>query len=135
MRPPGPCAAALGVIGVPARRWLTRAELYGQLERAKAFMDRCDLAAVTLADCASQAGVSLHHFSRLFHEVNGVTPHQYLSARRVCEAKRLLQESSLSVAAIAVETGYESGSAFGRMFRVHAGCSPTAFRAAIQQDR
>src|SRR5689334_25207012 len=34
----GPCPAALGMIGVPARRWLTKADLYAQLDQAKTFM-------------------------------------------------------------------------------------------------
>lgn len=131
----GPCPAALGVIGVPARRWLTRADLYAQLSRAKEFMDSCDLASVALADCAAEAGISLHHFLRLFHEVHGVTPHQYLSTRRICRAKELLESTELSVSEIAVEVGFESGSALGRLFKTQVGCSPTQYRAAIQQDR
>ena len=130
-----PCPAAMGVIGVPARRWLTRADLYAQLQIAKDFMDACDLESVSVADCAKTAGMSLHHFLRLFHEVHGLTPHQYLSARRICTAKQLLEETSLTVSEIAVEVGFGGVSAFGRMFRQQVGCSPTAYRRAFSQDR
>src|SRR5690349_4580920 len=85
----GPCPAALGMIGIPARRWLTKADLYVQLDQAKSFMDMCDLESVSLSDCAEHAGMSLHHFLRLFHEVNGLTPHQYLVKRRITIAKQM----------------------------------------------
>jgi AraC family transcriptional regulator len=131
----GPCPAALGMIGVPARRWLTKADLYAQLEEAKTFMDTCSLETVSQADCAEKAGLSLHHFLRLFHEVHGQTPHQYLARRRVQVAKKLLAESDRSVSEIAVDVGFGGASAFGRMFKQEVGYSPTEFRKAISQDR
>ena len=131
----GPCPAALGMIGVPARRWLTKADLYAQLDKAKAYMDSCALDAVTVADCAEHAGLSLHHFLRLFHEVHGVTPHQYLCRRRVCEAKQLLEDSDMNISEIAVEVGFGGGSAFGRMFKQEVGCTPSEYRKSISQDR
>jgi len=131
----GPCPAALGMIGVPARRWLTKADLYAQLGEAKAFMDTCPLESVNLSDCAERAGLSMHHFHRLFHEVHGVTPHQYLAKRRVCTAQGLLEESSMTIAEIADEVGFSGPSAFGRMFRQQVGCSPTEYRKRISQDR
>ena len=130
-----PCPAAMGMIGVPARRWLTKADLYAQLDAAKTFMDTCDLAEVNLADCAGEAGLLLHHFLRLFHEVHNVTPHQYLSARRIWVAKGLLEETDLTVSEIAVEVGFGGASAFGRMFKQQLGCSPTQYRSTFPQDR
>ena len=130
-----PCPAAMGMIGVPARRWLTKADLYGQLEKAKAYMDTCSLEHTTVSACAEAAGISLHHFLRLFHEVHHQTPHQYLSARRICVAKQLLEESNLSLSEIAVEVGFGGVSAFGRMFKQQVGCSPSTYRRANSQDR
>ena len=132
---PGPCPAALGMIGVPARRWLTKADLYAQLAQAKDFMDTCSLSAVSLKDCAEQAGLSLHHFLRLFHEVHGVTPHQYLAKRRICTAQQLLEESQMTISEIADQIGFSGASAFGRMFRQELGCSPSEYRKRFSQDR
>ncbi|MEA2554487.1 MAG: hypothetical protein QOJ65_2663 [Fimbriimonadaceae bacterium] len=125
----------MGVIGVPARRWLTKADLYSQMEKAKAFMDTCALDDVDVSKCADAAGLSLHHFLRLFHEVHRVTPHQYLATRRICVAKQLLEETEMSVSQIAAEVGFGGVSAFGRMFRNQVGCSPSAYRKANSQDR
>ena len=130
-----PCPAAMGVIGVPAKKWLTKADLYAQLEKAKAFMDICDLEQIGVSDCAEAAGISLHHFLRLFREVHGQTPHQYLVARRICVAKEMLEQTSTSLSEIAVDVGFASVSAFGRMFRQQVGCSPSEYRRAFSQDR
>jgi transcriptional regulator GlxA family with amidase domain len=127
----GPCPAALGMIGVPARRWLTKADLYAQLEEARAFMDTCPLETVNQAACAEHAGLSLHHFLRLFHEVHGITPHQYLARRRIGVAKQLLEETQRSVSEIAVEVGFGGASAFGRMFKQEVGSSPSTYRKTI----
>jgi AraC family transcriptional regulator len=131
----GPCAAALGMIGVPARRWLTKADLYAQLAQAKEFMETCPLDSFTLADCAKHAGLSLHHFLRLFHEVHGLTPHRCLAQRRIRVAKELLEQTDRSVSEIAIEVGFGGASAFGRMFKQEIGCSPIEFRKSISQDR
>lgn len=128
----GPCPAALGMIGVPARRWITKADLYAQLEHAKKFMDSAPLDSISLPSCAEHAGLSLHHFLRLFREVIGLTPHQYLAQRRICTAKQLLEESDLSVSEIAVEVGFASASAFGRMFKQVVGFSPTSYRLRLR---
>lgn len=124
----GPCANALGMIGVPAKRWTTRADLYRQVLVAREFLDTCDLGQVTVKQVAREAGISLHHFLRLFHEVQGVTPYQYLSKRRIKEAQRLLMETDLPVAHIAAEVGFENHSAFGRAFSREVGVSPRNYR-------
>jgi AraC-like DNA-binding protein len=131
----GPCPAAMGIIGVPARKWRTRADLYAQLLQARKYMDTCPLDSPRLQDFATEAGVSVHHFLRLFHEVNGVTPLQYLTARRVKVAQGLLKNTELSVSEIAVEVGLSGPSALGRLFRRHVGCSSTEYRARFSQSR
>ena len=83
-----------------------------------------------MADCAREAALSLHHFIRLFREVEGTTPHSYLNARRVSEAERLLDSTGLSVGEIALEVGFGSASALGRAFKQATGTTPTARRAA-----
>ncbi|MBI1757348.1 MAG: helix-turn-helix transcriptional regulator [Fimbriimonas ginsengisoli] len=128
--PPRPCPAALGLVGVPARRWATRADLFAQLSEAKAFLDRCPLDEGSLAEAARSAGLSADHFLRLFREFFGITPHRYLTARRVESAKRLLSETDLSVSEIALESGFSGPTSFGRLFRAVVGCSPSAYRRA-----
>ena len=48
--------------------------------------------AITLDDSAAQAGISPFHFLRLFSQVLGVTPHQYLVRSRLRRAARRLAD-------------------------------------------
>ena len=47
---------------------------------------------IDLEDAAAQAGISPFHFLRLFANVLGVTPHQYLVRSRLRHAARLLAD-------------------------------------------
>jgi AraC family transcriptional regulator len=130
-QPPGPlipCSAALAAMGVPARRWATRADLLKQLQRAEEHLNTAPLDELSLESASVAAGLSLHHFLRLFREVHGITPHRYITRRRMEEAKRLLKETELSVGQIAVEVGLPNQSSFSRLFRAHAAVPPLVYR-------
>ncbi|MEI9982752.1 MAG: helix-turn-helix domain-containing protein [Aliidongia sp.] len=58
---------------------------------------------VDLAGAASAAGLSAYHFLRLFADVLGVTPHQYLVRTRLRRAARLLAEADLPITDIAYD--------------------------------
>ena len=125
--PAGPCPAALGAFGVPARRWRTRVDLYAQIEAARAFLSECEIGPDALANAAAVAGLSPFHFQRTFSEVVGQSPHQYLKARRCALALTLLSKS-LSIAEVALECGFASPAAFSREFKRNFDVSPREFR-------
>jgi transcriptional regulator GlxA family with amidase domain len=81
-----------------------------------------------LQTMAAISGYSPFHFSRLFHQVMGSTPAQYLLQCRLALAKQLLVSTPLSVKQIALETGFHQSSYFIRRFREHSGLSPEQFR-------
>jgi AraC family transcriptional regulator len=134
MRPIIPCAAAMAALGVPARRWTTRADLLKQLEKAVKHLDTAPLDEVSLTTAAEAAGLSEHHFLRLFKETRGTTPYKYLTNRRVEEAKRLLRETDYTVGEVAAEVGLTSQSAFGRLFRAHTGIPALIYRLASRAE-
>lgn len=84
--------------------------------------------ALSLAELAHIAGVSLHHFARRFRAQTGFAPHAYVQSRRMARAWELLTRTSASVAEIALACGYESTSHFHAQFRRVHGCSPTRVR-------
>ena len=90
---------------------------------------------VDLESAADEAGLSPFHFLRLFANVLGVTPHQYLVRLRLCRAARLLAEDSRSITDIAFEVGFGDLSNFVRTFHRAAGASPRRFRQAAKGDR
>jgi len=84
--------------------------------------------ALSLAELAQVAGVSVHHFARRFRAQTGFAPHAYVQSRRMARAWELLTRTSASVAEIALACGYESTSHFHAQFRRVYGCSPTRAR-------
>ncbi|MFO1109506.1 MAG: AraC family transcriptional regulator [Bradyrhizobium sp.] len=88
---------------------------------------------IALDDAASQAGISPFHFLRLFSDVLGVTPHQYLVRSRLRHAARRLADDDSPVTDIAYDVGFGDLSNFVRTFHRVAGASPTQFRQAARQ--
>jgi AraC-like DNA-binding protein len=77
---------------------------------------------------AAAAGYSPYHYHRLFKELFGETPWEYVSRLRFQEAKRLLCLSSLSVSDVCLDVGYESLASFSTAFSDRYGHPPTEFR-------
>jgi AraC-like DNA-binding protein len=90
---------------------------------------------IGLEDAANQAGISTFHFLRLFSEILGVTPHQYLVRSRLRHAARRLADDDSPITAIAYDVGFGDLSNFVRTFHRAAGVSPHAFRKASRGDR
>jgi transcriptional regulator GlxA family with amidase domain len=90
---------------------------------------------IELEHAASVAGLSAFHFLRIFAQVLGVTPHQYLLRSRLRHAARLLADGARSITDIAFDVGFGDLSNFVRTFHRAAGVSPRGFRLAAKGDR
>ncbi|MFE0025984.1 helix-turn-helix domain-containing protein [Amycolatopsis sp. NPDC059021] len=83
---------------------------------------------ITLADIADEVHLSVFHLVRVFKEATGVTPYRYLSRLRIEEAKRLLHDTDLAIAQIAVRCGFASPGALSAAFLRHTGARPSVYR-------
>lgn len=90
---------------------------------------------IDLEDAAAQAGISPFHFLRLFSDVLGVTPHQYLVRSRLRHAAWRLANDDSPITDIAYDVGFNDLSNFVRTFHRAAGASPQKFRRALRGDR
>lgn len=88
---------------------------------------------LSLRALSREACYSVSHFIRVFHEVTGVTPHQFLASLRLQQAKELLEASDGSVTAIALRVGYDSVPTFTRTFRSQVGLTPIQFRERCRE--
>jgi len=77
-------------------------------------------------ELAAIAGMSPWHYSHLFKVVTGESPHRYLSALRIRQAKNLLRKG-VNLHQAAMQVGYSDDSHFRRMFKTHTGMSPSIF--------
>jgi transcriptional regulator GlxA family with amidase domain len=84
-------------------------------------------------EVADLAGLSAAGFSRFFSRHFGKPFIAYLAEMRIGTACRLLMESQLSVAQIAVEVGFNNLANFNRRFRDLKGVTPTEYRRRAAQ--
>ena len=85
----------------------------------------------TLDELASRANASRASLVRMFRETAQQSPIAFLAALRLELARRRLATTSLSVAAIADETGYKSESAFSRAFHRRFRVRPGEARSGV----
>lgn len=85
-----------------------------------------------LGEVAKYSCMSKFHFCRIFSEVFGESPYQYISRMRIEQAKKLLVTSKLSINDICERVGYTSIGSFSVLFRKKTGMSPTQYRAKLQ---
>jgi AraC family transcriptional regulator len=77
-----------------------------------------------LIELSAIAQLSPYHFLRLFKQSMGITPYQYILQQRIKKAKDLLQHSKLSIAEIAVQTGFSDQSHLTKCFKRSTGLTP-----------
>ena len=105
-----------------------------QQEYTEKFMSMCTYLTqhctedLTLDEMADMAGFSKYHFSRLFKEFAGMSFYKYLNTRRIAYSEKLLLDPDINVTEVAIRSGFNSISAFMRMFKIVRGCTPTQFR-------
>jgi AraC-like DNA-binding protein len=83
---------------------------------------------ISLQDMSRVAYISTFHFNRVFHQITGLPPAQFINAMRLDEAKRLLLNTERSITDISFEVGYNSLSTFTRRFTQRVGLGPREFR-------
>lgn len=86
---------------------------------------------VSLADLASIAGYSPHHFHRIFRAVVGEAPKEYVRRLRLELAVRRLKTTPDDVLDIALASGFATHETFTRAFVHRFGISPSEFRSVV----
>ncbi|HEY5004440.1 MAG TPA: helix-turn-helix transcriptional regulator [Ktedonobacteraceae bacterium] len=81
-----------------------------------------------LEDMADIACLSPYYFSRVFHQVVGIPPGEFLATLRLDRAKQLLLTTSLSITDICFEVGYVGLGSFTTRFTQQVGVSPRQLR-------
>jgi AraC family transcriptional regulator len=73
---------------------------------------------------AAVAQMSLYHFSRLFKQSTGLSPHNYLLRQRIERAKELLAGLWRRIAEVSYELGFPHQRHFATVFRTPVGMTP-----------
>jgi AraC-like DNA-binding protein len=85
----------------------------------------------SVADMASEMGVSRSVFAERFTELTHSTPQQYLGNLRMRLASQWISQDNLSLDEIADRLGYGSAASFSRAFKRMTGISPGAVRNGL----
>ncbi len=83
---------------------------------------------MSLQTLADESGISLFHFTRLFKTKVGVTPHRHVVLLRMQHARSLLRRTDLSIAEVALVSGYAHFGHFAAVLKREFGLLPKAFR-------
>ncbi|OLP62211.1 AraC family transcriptional regulator [Xaviernesmea oryzae] len=94
----------------------------------KHILDNLDRA-LPVDELAAVSGLSRAHFSRVFAASEGMPPAEFVLAKRLQKATKLLTKAAdLSVKDISALCGFDDPNYFAKVFRKHFGASPTEFR-------
>ena len=88
---------------------------------------------ISLASLAAHSHLSPGECSRFFHRATGLNLFSYLLQYRIRQSRRLLSETELSIAQIALECGFSSQSYYTACFRRQEGCTPNQYRRRAQR--
>ena len=100
-------------------------------EKIKAVYDRCYSNDNQLKKELKKLGLGRNRIIQLFRTEYRQSPTEYWNELRIAEAKRLLDETQDHVLQIALQSGFESLSAFYTQFRCVTGVSPMEYRKSF----
>lgn len=101
-----------------------------QIEHAVRYMSLQYYQPIVIDEMAAELGYHRTHFSKMFKQVIGVSPYQFLTNIRMKKAIRLLKEP-LSIQEIATSVGYQDPLYFSKQFKKIHGLSPREYRRRI----
>jgi AraC-like DNA-binding protein len=90
---------------------------------------------LTLDRVAEHLHLNKHYLSRVFRQVTGMTLFEYLSIRRINQAKVLfLIEPDKTIADICYDIGFNNNSHFSRVFKQMVGMTPEHYRGKLKSQ-
>lgn len=80
---------------------------------------------LSLTQLSSMANVSSYYFCRLFKNLTGQSPTEYINHLRLNKATTLLRESNLNITEVAMSVGFNDSNYFSRQFKKHKKVMPS----------
>ncbi|MBO9660857.1 MAG: helix-turn-helix transcriptional regulator, partial [Chitinophagaceae bacterium] len=119
----------LGSLDKKAPRSAIRPEEKEKFFEVKRFLDEHFLDELNLPQISRLFLLNQFKLKTGFRALFATTVFGYIQHKRMAFAKKMLEETSMSVGEIAAATGYESDTSFIRSFRIHYGISPGRLKA------
>lgn len=115
-------------------RFVTPKQLTHKINTAKRFREIFDYIEnnysreISSSDLAEIAHVSTYYFCRIFKQITGQTPTEYITELRIRKSIDLLKADTLSITQIAMQCGFNDINYFSRVFKRRYGISPSKFQ-------
>jgi AraC-like DNA-binding protein len=106
-------------------------ELTGHMEAEKSYLE----GNLVLSQLAQQLGISANYLSQIINEQLKVNFYDFVNGYRVEEAKRLMRSTerqNTNILKIALDSGFNSKSAFYTAFKKATSITPTQYRKTLQ---
>ncbi|MDY4675954.1 MAG: AraC family transcriptional regulator [Candidatus Borkfalkiaceae bacterium] len=88
---------------------------------------------IQLKDVANHVFLSPNYFHKLFTQVTGITPHQYIINQKINAAKKMLLESDATITDIIINCGFSSQSYFNAIFKREVKITPNDYRKSMNR--
>lgn len=98
------------------------------IKEALSFIEQNFQNDITVEEIAACCGLNRSYFGKIFHEVLGKSPQEFLISYRMTKATELLKLTSLSIAEVGSAVGYSNQLHFSRAFKKINGISPRQWR-------
>lgn len=72
---------------------------------------------------------------RIFKQIYGMTPYNYLLGMRIKSAQQLLEQTNLSIKEVAYNLGFSDEHYFSHLFKAKTGKTPTNYRKDVLKNR
>ena len=83
---------------------------------------------ISLGELAEKCGLNIGHLSTLIKKETGMSFTEYITEKRMEDAKKLLLKEELSIEEVAEKVGYHDYFYFTKAFKKYAGVSPSIYR-------
>lgn len=105
-----------------------RAQSLLSLEKAMNFIDENLSEDITLEALAKNANMSRTYFCTIFKKMNGISPWNYITIKRIEKAVDMLKSTNLTMIELALRCGFNNTANFNRAFKKVTGKVPGDYR-------
>jgi YesN/AraC family two-component response regulator len=92
-------------------------------------------ASISLDKVAKKVNISPNYLSAIFSQEAGQTLIEYLTFKRINEAKYMLRHTDMRLSEIAFAVGYKDPHYFSFVFKKVSGCTPSEYRRGTNSER
>ncbi len=111
-----------------------RSAAYRKIEPALQYIAGRPVGSISVSELSERCRLSPSCFRKLFKQEMGVSPVRYIQEQTLNRAQTLLSGSDLSIAEVAMESGFRDVFYFSRFFRKMTGLSPSRWRETGETD-